>query len=368
MSKQLKWLGYILFPLVLLYTFAVYLRNKFYDWGWKQSCRPGMPVLSVGNIQLGGTGKTPFVQFLASRLKAMGHRPAILTRGYRREGSGTVLLEAAERNEADVRKVGDEPYLLHRNLPGVVLGIDGDRCRAARRIAEKYDDLLLLMDDGLQHRRMERDLDIVLIDVSRWSSLPLLFPVSDFRDVKSTLKRAGIFVLTRTAGREDAAQRLSRKLQEKYRKPVFRAQIMPVRLRSLDGRVVLNAEAIRGKKVAAFCGLAHPPQFFAMLRKLGAIILWKKAYRDHYDYQAPDVENIFGQAAFRQADYVVTTQKDAVKIPVSLLRGQQQIYCLEIGVSLEKETEFFKRLLSRLPALPGEKEKTKNKNDFDSGI
>ncbi len=137
MLVWLRILAIILFPLPLLYTFIIYLRNKFYDWKWIRASHLPAPVISIGNIQLGGTGKTPLVQWLANYLQNEGYQPVILSRGYKRHQQLTVIIHDGNRDSLTAAQVGDEPLMLARNLPGVIIAVDANRQRAAQEVLKK---------------------------------------------------------------------------------------------------------------------------------------------------------------------------------------------------------------------------------------
>lgn len=339
MFIRFRLLGILFFPLVVLYTLFIYVRNKLYDWGWLKACPVSAPVISVGNIQIGGTGKTPFVEYLSHKVVEMGKQPAILTRGYRRRGRSALLIEQKNRQQLTAESVGDEPLLLSRNLPNAIVGVDSDRCGMAERVLEKYPDSLLIMDDGFQHRRMKRNLDIVLIDISRWSRLPLLFPLTYFRDVKSSLKRTHLVILTRTEGFSVRSELLMKKLSARFEIPLQKGKIEAQFLQRINEDETLPPEWIGGKKVAAFCGIANPEQFFWMLKDLQANILWQRSFPDHHYYTADIISEIKQMALQHRADLIVTTQKDAVKIEDKLPEHADKFYYLKLGVKLDHDQQ-----------------------------
>ncbi len=297
---------------------------------------------------MGGAGKTPFVEYLAEKLLKMNHQPAILTRGYRRGIKDQVIVHPGNRSEISPEMVGDEPLLLSANLPDVILGVDADRCRSAAAILQIQPDITFLLDDGFQHRRMPRQLDIALIDVSRWSGWPLLFPITHFRDVKSSLRRAGIFILTRSEGLKEKTTSLKRALASLGKAPVLTAIISPLCLKSLDGSEEFRLESVRGKKVSAFCGLANNRQFFQMVENLGAKLCAERDFPDHHRYSASDLEMITDISGRAGAELIVTTQKDAVKIAGLKNPANIPVFFLKIGIRLDEEQALDEALLTVL--------------------
>jgi len=326
----LRIIGILFFPLVWLYTLIIYLRNKFYDWGWLKSYSVDAPVISVGNIQLGGTGKTPLVEYISRMLMENGKSVAILSRGYRRKGKEGIIVEDNPKQEITPDMLGDEPCLLKQNLPGVILGVDASRLRMARKILKHRRDITFVLDDGFQHRRLRRNLDIVLIDVSRWSKFSLLFPITQFRDVKSSLARAYLVILNRTQGSEKIVQDLKKDLEHRYKVPILTAQIKPESLQSVSSGEILPLKSLQNKKVSVFCGLANPDQLFKMMGAIGAAIVWQKTFPDHHDYTEKELSKILLQSHQAGAELIVTTQKDVVKINGKIISGIKNLYFLKI--------------------------------------
>lgn len=341
MFGWLRILAIIFFPLPLLYTFIIYLRNKFYDWNWFKSDKLPAPVISVGNIQLGGTGKTPLVQLLANWLCNQGYQPVILTRGYKRHSQHTVIIDENNRDSLTVSEVGDEPLLLARNLPGMTIAVDAQRQRAAQEVLKKKLDVIFVLDDGFQHRQLKRQLDLVLLDSSRWSNIPLLFPLTSFRDLPSSLRRAQAIILINTSNDPQKSQEIKREIFSKWRIPVFFGEHYPLAVKNIMGETSLNFAALKNKKIAAFCGIAQPISFFNLLKNLEAQPQWRKIFPDHYAYRQKDVDWLWEKAVASGVDCILTTQKDAVKIASLKIPSAPQWYFLQIGFEIAEKTEFF---------------------------
>ena len=308
----LKWL---LVPLGMLHWAAVWLRNRCYDWGICRSRRLAVPVISIGNIQMGGTGKTPLVITLLDWLRREGIVAGVLTRGYGRQAGAPLMLGAMEgaSGNADPARLGDEPALFLPHLPpGGALGVGADRHAVGSQLLRAYPLSLLLLDDGFQHRKLQRDLDICLIDVSRWAVHPFLFPFSYLRDIKGSLRRAHAIILTK--GDDAATARLQAQLQEKYRIPVWRGRYEAAGLEALaDGRAV-EPDELSDRKFGAVCGIANPAHFMAQLSALGIAPLYQHFFPDHHHYTLQDLRLVFAEAAAAGAAQVIVTTKDAVKL------------------------------------------------------
>ena len=284
------------------YVLIVRLRNFLYDHGILRSYRADVPVVCVGNISCGGTGKTPTVIALVRMLQATGHRPAILTRGYK----GSDELPA------------DEVLIFARALPDVPVIVGADRVASAKRATRDHNIDVLVMDDGFGHRRLARDLDIVLL--SEPSENVCLLPRGLYREPVSSLSRAGIILHT-----YDSHCALRR----------------PTQLVSPSGTMQLSE--LQNRKVFAFCGLGNPVSFENTLSEAGAELAARKWFPDHYRYRRSDLDELAQLADDVECSLAVTTMKDFVKIQHDSLPWPEESNCqlsaLDIEMSFSKQTE-----------------------------
>jgi tetraacyldisaccharide 4'-kinase len=314
------------------YGAAVQLRNWLYDQGWKHRYRASVPVVSVGNLTLGGTGKTPCVEYVAGLYRQQNLRVAILSRGYGRQGG---------RN--------DEALVLEENLPDVPHLQGVDRVSLARTAVAELESEVLVLDDGLQHRRLARDLDVVLLDATNPWGHGHLFPRGLLREPTTGLRRAGAIVLTRW-DQADA------NVRHTLRKEVNRlAPHVPVAETTHQPRELISSEQGRaslkelvGRPVAAFCGIGNPEAFRRTLTDLGATVAAFQVFPDHHAYTRTDVEDL-GAWAGQQAKEccVVTTQKDLVKLRLAQLGGRP-LWALRIGLQFENGQEALERSLVQI--------------------
>ncbi|HZT82310.1 MAG TPA: tetraacyldisaccharide 4'-kinase [Gemmataceae bacterium] len=305
------------------YGLGVRLRNGLYDRGWRRVERAPVPVVSVGNLTLGGTGKTPCVEYVARFYRERGLRAAILSRGY---GAG------AGRN--------DEALVLEENLPDVPHLQGADRAALARAAAEELESEVLVLDDGFQHRRLARDLDVVLVDATNPWGHGRLFPRGLLREPRAALRRAGVVVLTRCD--QASAEARGRVREEAARlapeAPVAEAVHRPVGLVDSD-RGVSPVSALTAGPVAAFCGIGNPEAFRRSLAALGADVVAFRAFPDHHPYGRADVEALRGWARGQATDcVVVTTQKDLVKLRLPDLAGRR-LWALRVALHVEANRE-----------------------------
>ncbi len=292
----------------LAYGAAVRLRNRILD-------RPGaarraaIPVISVGNLTVGGTGKTPFVAWLVRRLQLEGRRPAVVTRGYGgRAGKGPLRVSDGSGPRLDPRVSGDEPYLLARSLPGAQVIAGSDRLAGAMAAAAGGADVVVL-DDGFQHRRLARDLDLVLLDASSPFGNYWLLPAGPLREPISGLERADAVILTRSRPGETfvVIERVVRRYNPAC--PIVRAGS-----RRLGFFTLADEPAARPSRAVAFSGIGNPAPFLADLEAEGVEVAAVREFTDHHRYTAADWRDLESLAARHRAT-LVTTEKDLNRVP-----------------------------------------------------
>ncbi|MCG8448609.1 MAG: tetraacyldisaccharide 4'-kinase [Pirellulales bacterium] len=311
------------------YTWAVCWRNRRYDRQQAAVASVSVPVISVGNLTLGGTGKTPLVQWLAEWLRQHHVRVAIVSRGYGAE-QGKLNDEALELQLA----LPDVPHLQHPN-----------RVAAAQTAIEKHQAQLILLDDGFQHRRLARDLDMVLLDATEPWGYDHVFPRGTLREPVTGLARAQVVVLSRADMLDRAARRRirDRVIQLAPRAIWCEVEHRPNVLINSSGAELLLS-ALSGKRVAAFCGIGNPTGFLHTLESLGCEITAWREFPDHCRYTHEDIESLSNWAA--QAEMVICTRKDLVKLRESHL-GEAPLWalgiCLRFLAGQEELTDALRR-------------------------
>jgi tetraacyldisaccharide 4'-kinase len=292
-------LGPVLVPFSALYAAAIYVRNRHYDRQAAASRSADLPVISIGNITVGGTGKTPIVINTVRRLQALECRPAILTRGY-----------AAASGQPP-----DEVMEFARTLPDVPVVVNPDRVAGAETARAEHRADCLVLDDGFQHRRLRRDLDIVTIDaLDPWGGGWVL-PAGRLREPLASLRRAHMFVITR-ANQVNAAQlEAIERVLDQYAPhvPVLHATVEPESVVFPDERVD-ETTALAYHSVLPVCGIGNPITFLECVAHLAGRVCGELIFHDHQRYRPRHVRKILGLARRRGADLVVTTRKDWVKL------------------------------------------------------
>lgn len=300
-------------PVSSVFRLGVALRLLGYKRGWFQTRRLAQPVVSVGNLTVGGTGKTPLVACIAAILLRHGWKPSILTRGYGRSSKDPMIVVppgAGRRPEA--KEIGDEPALLARMLPEVPVVVCADRFRGGQAAEERFQVDTHILDDGFQHLELRRDLDLVALDATQTVSDWRLLPAGRQREPLSALRRAQIVVITRVdSAPPESLESVVVKISPGAR--IFRSRTEFAGWENaITGAAIPNAE-VHAPKVAAFCGVGNPRAFFGDLRRWGFSPVSEDAFPDHHVYTGREIEQLVENARRRGAAALLTTQKDAVK-------------------------------------------------------
>ncbi|HEY2157049.1 MAG TPA: tetraacyldisaccharide 4'-kinase [Isosphaeraceae bacterium] len=319
----------------LPYRMGVAARNLAFDRGWKTIERAGVPVISVGNLTLGGTGKTPMVEYVARWGRSRGLRVAILSRGYGQDEG-----------------LNDEGRVLEENLPDVPHLQGRDRAALAGIAVEELESELLVLDDGFQHRRLARDLDIVLLDALDPFGLGRIFPTGLLREPIGSLRRAGVVVLSR-GDLVSEAERLSiRARAERSAGPLAWAVARHAPLGLLgEGVPEGSLGSLGDRAVAAFCGIGNPEGFRRTLEGIGARVVGFRAFPDHHLYTAQDMTELTRWTRDLGAELALTTQKDSVKLRAATL-GPVPLRALRIGLEVVEGEDVLLDALARVAPAP----------------
>lgn len=322
------------------YSPAMRLRNRLYDAMPSKSHAVGVPVVCIGNLTLGGTGKTPMVEWIARSLRARDVRVSIVSRGYG--------VEAGARN--------DEAIELEEKLPDVPHLQNADRVEGARMAIEEFESQVVLLDDGFQHRRLRRDLDVVLIDALEPFGYGHVFPRGLLREPLAGLRRAGVVVLSRADLVDPAERRRIHDVVRRYNREATCCEVRHAPRTLLESRGADTAgietplESLRGRRVLGFCGIGNPEGFRRTLAGLGCELADFREFPDHHAYERADVDLLARAAIDANAELLVCTHKDLVKLRLDQLAGRP-LRAVVVGVDfLSGEAELLARLEPLLPA------------------
>ena len=332
----------LLTPFSALYGRAMERRARRYASGARSSDRVSVPVVSVGNLTFGGTGKTPFVELLARRLRFEGRRPAVVSRGYGRRSKGVVVVSEGSGPLVGPDEGGDEPVAIARRVPGVPVVVGEKRVDAARTAIDRGADLVLL-DDGFQHLALHRDVDLLLLDATDPFGGGALPPAGRLREPLSALSRADAVVFTRLDRPEPPSIAVEELAARNPGAPVFTARIRPAGLWDESGSPV-PAARLSTRRFVAVCGIANPASFARSISDLDLVAESTLAFPDHHRYRRRDLESIRRAADRTGSSWILTTEKDAPK-----LEGGTFLPVVTVRLDVEiEEPGFFPFLLSRM--------------------
>jgi tetraacyldisaccharide 4'-kinase len=336
----------LLAPPGLVYGGLVRLRNGLYDRGLLRAQRVPCPVVALGNLTVGGTGKTPLTSFVAAALADAGYRVGIVSRGYGRAGGRAPLLVSDGRQVlADAARAGDEPWLMARDNPAAAVAVGADRVAAARLLLAAVPREVLLLDDAFQHRRLHRDLDLLLVPAHEPFGNGRILPFGPLREPLSGVARADAIVVTRGDGRCPSPLQA---ILERHNPhvPVFHASLTPARFVPARGEPV-DPPALKGFAAFAFSGIARPERFEADLAAAGVRVAGARRFADHHPYRAGDLDSIAAAARACGAEVLVTTEKDMVRIP-AMPPVAPPLYALALSVSFAGDGDLVGFILDRL--------------------
>lgn len=355
-----------------VYRGVVQTRLLVYRRRWRQQRHLGTLVISVGNLTVGGTGKTPVVELLSKTLRDRGRRVAILSRGYKssrlktpqnwkrsdgRPIPGDDMPKVVSTGKAlllDSKYAGDEPFMLARNLDGVAVVVDKDRVKGGRFAIGQLDADTLLLDDGLQYLHLAHGIDIVLVDRSAPFGTGALLPRGTLREPPRNLCRASYILITKCDGTANDA--LIEKLRRHNRvAPIIECTHGPRYLEEVFSGERKPLDFLKDKWVAALSGIAVPEGFERSLEKLGARVEIRRRFSDHHRFTKREIDKFMERCIERDMELVVTTEKDAVRFP----RPKEQyvpVYFLRIEVEILRNREAWDDMITRIchPSAPGD--------------
>lgn len=333
-SGKLLWVAFL--PASCLYWFAVQIRNVFYSVGLKTPQTLGPLVVSVGNLTVGGTGKTPTVVWIAQELQRRGFRITVLSRGYKRKSTKPSLLTA--NFSGDVDEFGDEPTMMAR-LFGLNVAVSTPRYKGALEATKTNPVDVFLLDDGFQHRQLARDLDLLLLgsDSKGW-----VLPSGPFREPRKGADRADFLLIT---GARDKWQRVTAKAEPRI---VFHGTLEPVALVGFESRrwKEYPLSLLAGRKIVAVTAIANPPPFYRIIHDWEGEIVDVLEFVDHHLYSSQDWQRI--NRAARNADLIITTDKDILKL-IRFPFGRERLLALRVKMAVENGDALIQAIVDRIP-------------------
>ena len=329
--QSIKKYRLFLWPIGFFYWLLIFWRNFFYNIGFFVSQKLPCKVVSIGNLSVGGTGKTPFVLFLANTLKAGGLNVAVLSRGYKRKSTGTHVVSDGNTLKSDLNNSGDEPFMLANKLQDIPVVVDENRYRGGQFICNEYNPDVIIMDDGFQHRRVFRDVDIVLINSNH--RRPKLLPYGLLREPLRNIKRADAVIFTK-ANLTPPDEKLVNAVSN-YCSFTVESDLIPnTQVIGLDGSTKPVSDF--NGPVVAVSGVGDPDSFEVIMEEAGLDYVHHFRHDDHAEYSAMDLEVLREVFLSAEAQALITTEKDLVKLE-SL--NDLPLFALPVNVSLKAEGE-----------------------------
>ncbi|MCD6581701.1 MAG: tetraacyldisaccharide 4'-kinase [Desulfuromusa sp.] len=319
-------------PLSFFYGVVGWVRNLCYDYGLLPVYISSLPVISVGNLAVGGTGKTPVVDWLVKEFQRQGKHPAVVSRGYSGSFSGTVgIVSVGDEILMTAAECGDEPYLLARRNPHCPVMISKKRIDGIKALEKLPNIDVIILDDGFQHRSVKRDVDLVLLDASRPLGNGWPLPAGNLREFSGSLKRADFLLMTRSGvlGQSDFMG---------YHAYNSCHQLANIAV-CLDGHAVPVSQ-LKKLNLLAFAGIADPENFFITLEKIGLSLKEKLSFADHTEYQGQIMEQLHNATA--HVDALITTEKDAVKLSADMF--ELPCYQMSMDINIDNSAELIENI------------------------
>ncbi|MBS0150328.1 MAG: tetraacyldisaccharide 4'-kinase [Nitrospira sp.] len=328
------------------YGLVIRLGLWCYRQEWCVSTRLPCPVISVGNLTVGGTGKTPMVILLTEWLQAKGRHVAVLSRGYKRTSTAPHLLVSdGSRVLVGPSEAGDEPFLIAQRCPQAIVAVGGDRVALGRWVLGQYPVDCIILDDGFQHRALHRDIDVVLLDATDAMGLDALLPAGRLREPLSEVKRASAVVMTRADSRSDVEAVCSRLHAVGYPvQDVIEVVFTPECVVAVGTHMRRSPEWGQGKKAWLVSGIGNSRSFHRSAQSIGIEVVGETAFEDHHSYDYHDVQKIRIDAKTKWVDIILTTEKDAGKLS-SFLTSDDSWWALRLQANVVRGEESLRRLI-----------------------
>ncbi len=336
-------LGVVLWPFSIFYRLGLIVRNLLFKLNIFSAVRLDVKVISVGNVTVGGTGKTPCVESVARLLKKKGCRVAVLSRGFGRKRKGIVVVSDGEKVNVNVDQTGDEPMALAKNLSGIPVIVGKDRAETGRLAIQNWGVDVLLLDDAFHNQQVKKDFDIVVMDSTNLWGNGRVLPAGPLRESLHGLERADTIILSRvneSQGRETGINRIQRFSDAR----LFSAIHKPVHWVSIQDNKKYELNTLKDKKGIAFAGIGNPDSFQNTLRSIGIELADYIVFRDHHGYRASDLKKIIQRAKAKKAEVLVTTEKDHVRLPPHW-NPPIPVYFLKIEFEIQKGFQGLNQLL-----------------------
>jgi len=341
-----EWALLPLVPLSYLYGLGMLTRERLYAMGLFEQRALPVKVISIGNLSVGGTGKTPVVIALANALREKGRRAGVISRGYKRRADEEVFeVSDGKSVRSNPEKSGDEPFLIAQRCPEVPVAVGGNRYAAGRYLLDRFGVDTLILDDGFQHLALKRTVDVLLLDATAPFGNGYLLPRGRLRERLSALGRATLLVVTRSGQARDlqSVRKAIRRVAPGT--PLCVTDFIATALERIGVCGSEGPHALKGQRVVALSGIGNPDAFQRLLEGLGAVVVHHCLFPDHHAYSLQDVRRVTKAAGDLQADRILTTEKDAVKLRRLEGIDQAGMWAVRIDVEWKEGWEEWTRLV-----------------------
>jgi tetraacyldisaccharide 4'-kinase len=339
--RKNKVIQLLLLPLSGLYTLIIELRNILYDREWFNIHRFPLPVVSVGNLLAGGTGKTPLTMLLIEKLSAKYNSIVVISRGYGRTSSGTLVVSDGNGKIENADVGGDEPVMVANKFLKIPIIVSEQRAAGIKLAMQRFSPQIILLDDAFQHRSVFRDVNILLIDINKNPCHEKMIPAGNRREPLKAITRADIIIYTKSRKQNIEADPF--RLSKWYNGESYTSAYVPGRFRNIMTGDYLSLNDLANKAVIAFSGIAVPGYFEQSLKELNIKLHHLFVFPDHYVYKQNDFDMIKSKSLAHDCKLIITTEKDAVKIGNDYFSGFD-LLVLEMDVKIENDINLIQKI------------------------
>jgi tetraacyldisaccharide 4'-kinase len=331
----------VLYVTSIFYRFLTDIRNLLYNTGIIELHKFNVPIISVGNISAGGTGKTPFIIYLIEKLSRSYKKIVIVSRGYGRISKGLIIVSDGKGNIIDANIGGDEPVLIAGKFPGIPIIVSEDRKKGIQLAIDQFNPDLILLDDAFQHRKVNRICDIVLVNANCPVNKDKLLPFGNLRERADNLNRADFILITKINNFESIANQVN--YYKKYKADLYLSKFVISGIKQINSKSEISTIDLREYSFIAFSGIAEPESFRISLEKLGVNVEKFISFKDHKKYNKSDINYLLNIAKSHKCKYIITTEKDLVKLNLKEFDNYNLIV-LEMRVDVINEEIFLKKV------------------------
>ena len=330
-----NYLSIVLYPISIVYRFLIFIRNQLFTNNLLNKKLLPCKVISVGNISVGGSGKTPMVEYLSRHFQKKGNNVGIISRGYKRKSKETLIVTDGKTKPDSWEKFGDEPYFLAHNLNNIPIIVSQSKYKAGMLLVNNFNTEIIILDDGFQHRSLHRDLDIVLINSKEKYENHKLLPIGQLREPFYNINRSDLIIFTKSNLYKPNTY-LINKIEKMKLSYIFSKIIYDDNMITISGEKI-KTNIINGENIYIISALGDSKGFEKTIKKTGAIIKGHKKFPDHHSYNTKDIQKVKKSAIESNAKFLITTEKDLVKI--KNYNGEIPLCALKIRFIVEQKKE-----------------------------